>query len=159
MDMLRVPMSKRSYSNLSRRALLVAAGSSVFAAALPGLATGATQEQTRLSVSDAHRGALSQDLLLLDIRTPGEWAQTGLPEGGQPLDMQRPDFLQALDQLTDGDTSAPIALICATGGRSGWLSRQLKARGYSRIIDVPEGMFGSSAGPGWIRTGLPVVML
>ncbi|MCX8952452.1 rhodanese-like domain-containing protein, partial [Ruegeria sp. NA] len=36
------------------------------------------------------------------------------------------------------------------------LSNRLIEAGFTNIIDVPEGMLGSAAGPGWVRTGLPV---
>ncbi|WP_170782739.1 rhodanese-like domain-containing protein [Ruegeria lacuscaerulensis] len=109
-----------------------------------------------LSVQAAHEQAVSGDVLLLDIRTPREWDATGVGEGAYPLDMRRDDFVQALDQLTDGDRSAPIALICARGVRSARLSNRLSEAGFTNIIDVPEGMLGSAAGPGWVRSGLPV---
>lgn len=110
----------------------------------------------QLDVTAAHRQALSGDILLVDIRTPREWRATGVGEGAQPLDMRRDDFVQALTQLAKGDQTALVALICARGVRSARLSNQLTEAGFTNIIDVPEGMFGSAAGPGWVRTGLPV---
>ena len=110
----------------------------------------------QMDVSQAHRQAVSGDVLLVDIRTPREWRSTGIGQGAQPLDMRRDDFVQALKTLTGGDQSAPVALICARGVRSARLSNQLTEAGFTNIIDVPEGMLGSAAGPGWVRTGLPV---
>ncbi|GAA6158546.1 hypothetical protein NBRC116589_07200 [Ruegeria sp. HU-ET01832] len=109
-----------------------------------------------LSVEAAHQQALSGDILLLDIRTPREWQATGVGEGAHPLDMRRDDFVAALDQLTDGNKNAPVALICARGVRSARLSNRLSEAGFTNIIDVPEGMLGSAAGSGWVRAGLPV---
>lgn len=109
-----------------------------------------------LSVEDAHQQALTGGILLLDIRTPREWQSTGVGEGAHPLDMRRDDFVAALDQLTGGDRNAPVALICARGVRSARLSNRLSEAGFTNIIDVPEGMLGSAAGPGWVRAGLPV---
>lgn len=70
--------------------------------------------------------------------------------------MRRKDFIAALDQVTGGDKSVPVALICARGVRSARLSNRLTEAGYTNIIDVPEGMLGSPAGPGWLQSGLPV---
>ena len=92
----------------------------------------------------------------MDIRTPKEWQSTGIGEGAQTLDMRREDFVPALARLTQGDKSAAIALICARGVRSARLSNRLTEAGFTNIIDVPEGMLGSAAGPGWVRAGLPV---
>ncbi len=111
----------------------------------------------QLEVTQAHQQAIAGEVLLVDIRTPREWKATGVGQGAQPLDMRREDFIPALKQLTGGDTSAPVALICARGVRSARLSNQLSAAGFTNIIDVPEGMLGSAAGPGWVRAGLPVV--
>ncbi|WP_170400163.1 rhodanese-like domain-containing protein [Ruegeria arenilitoris] len=110
----------------------------------------------QLSVEDAHQQALSGDVLLVDIRTPREWKATGVGQGAYPLDMRRDDFEQVLAQLTGGDRTIPVALICARGVRSARLSNRLTEAGFTNIIDVPEGMLGSAAGPGWVRAGLPV---
>ncbi len=109
-----------------------------------------------LTVQQAHTQALAGEILLVDIRTPNEWRHTGLPEGAVPLDMRRADFLTVLADLTEGQKDAPIALICAGGVRSARLSRLLIAVGFTHILDVGEGMNGSSAGPGWLNSKLPV---
>lgn len=109
-----------------------------------------------LSVADAHAAAKAGDITLIDIRRPDEWARTGIGEGAHPIDMRRDDFTAELERIAGANKSAPIALICARGVRSARLSNQLTEAGYSRIIDVPEGMLGSGAGPGWIQRGLPV---
>ncbi|MEM9497842.1 MAG: rhodanese-like domain-containing protein [Pseudomonadota bacterium] len=108
------------------------------------------------SVAEAHQAAFEGDVLLIDIRRPDEWQRTGIGEGAIPLDMRRADFIDALETLTHGDRGTRIALICARGVRSARLSSALSEAGFDRIIDVPEGMLGSFAGPGWLRSGLPV---
>lgn len=110
----------------------------------------------KLTVAQAHEAAASGDVVLVDIRTPREWAQTGVPEGAHPIDMRRDDFLATLSQVAGTDKGRPIAVICARGVRSARLSRALTEAGYTNIVDVPEGMLGSAAGPGWLKTGLPV---
>lgn len=108
---------------------------------------------------EAHAAAASGDVLLIDIRRPEEWAQTGLGEHAVALDMRRADFVDALLAKVSGDVARPIALICASGVRSRHLSASLAAAGFHRVADVPEGMLGSRAGPGWLGRGLPVVAL
>jgi rhodanese-related sulfurtransferase len=117
--------------------------------------TQAMAEQT-LSPAKAFDKAKSGEIVLVDIRTPEEWAETGSGVGANRLDMQRPDFLAELDVLLGADKSRPVAFICAGGVRSQWVVRALHKHGYSGAIDVPEGMLGSAAGPGWIAHGLPV---
>ncbi len=104
----------------------------------------------------AHQRATAGEILLVDIRRPDEWAKTGVGEGAVPLDMRRDDFITELDKLVSGDKARPVALICARGVRSDRMSARLTEAGFSRIIDVPEGMLGSRAGPGWLARNLPV---
>lgn len=109
-----------------------------------------------LSPAEAHARAAAGEILLVDIRRPEEWAATGIPEGAVALDMRRPDFTDAL-RMAAGDSTAPVALICARGVRSAALANRLAAAGFSSLLDVPEGMLGSRAGPGWLARSLPVV--
>ncbi|MEL7100592.1 MAG: rhodanese-like domain-containing protein [Pseudomonadota bacterium] len=148
---------------LTRRFLLVAAGGATLAGAGAFGATwfnvGARNDGSGLlSPPDAHAAAAAGEVLLVDIRRPDEWRRTGLGAGAQPLDMRRPDFPQALAALVQGDIAAPIALICARGVRSRRLSAALAEAGFTNIIDIPEGMLGSGAGPGWLARGLPVTI-
>jgi rhodanese-related sulfurtransferase len=105
----------------------------------------------------AHQQAEAGAILLVDIRRPDEWTATGSGQGAHRLDMRREDFIDALSTLAGGDRSRPIALICTRGVRSASLAKALTESGFTRIINVPEGMLGSSDGPGWIARGLPVV--
>ncbi len=110
----------------------------------------------RITVAEAHEQASKGNVLLIDIRTPREWRASGIGEGAVPLDMRREDFVKALAELAGGDPATPVALICARGVRSARLSNRLIEAGFTNVIDVPEGMLGSAAGPGWVRAGLPV---
>ena len=109
-----------------------------------------------LTATQAFAKAATGKITLIDIRTPEEWAETGTGAGAQRLDMRRDDFVSALDKLLGGDRTKAVALICARGVRSSRLSRSLREGGFTNIIDVPEGMLGSYAGPGWLERGLPV---
>lgn len=141
---------------LNRRNLLLGAGS----AAVAGMGAWAMRpgfEGTGMTPPEAHEAAVAGKVLLVDIRRPEEWRKTGVGEGAHPLDMRREDFVEALLALTGGDRSRPVALICASGARSDRTSLKLEKAGFTRIIDVPEGMTGSRAGPGWVARNLPVV--
>jgi rhodanese-related sulfurtransferase len=105
---------------------------------------------------EAHRLALAGAITLVDIRRPDEWAATGRREGALRLDLRRPDFTEALAERVGGVRDAPIALICARGVRSARLANRLAEAGFTHVLDVPEGMLGSAAGPGWLARGLPL---
>ncbi len=111
-----------------------------------------------MSVADAHKKALAKELILIDIRTSDEWKDSGVPASATPLTMHQSAarFFGGLDRLTLFDKSKPIALICATGVRTTFLQKILRKEGYSNIINVAEGMYGSKFGPGWLKAGLPV---
>lgn len=110
----------------------------------------------QISVQRAHDLARSGTINLVDIRRPGEWKQTGVGKSAHRISMHQKGFVGRLDKLTGGDRSKPIALICARGNRSSRMKAKLNAAGFTNIINVPEGMFGSSAGPGWLARKLPL---
>ena len=136
---------------VTRRHFLAAAAASVpFSMGASAWAAG------QLSAADAHKQALDGELLLVDIRTHGEWKQTGLGATAKAISMHKPGFVDKLAEAAGQDKNKKIALICATGGRSRWLQGQLAKFGFTNVVDVSEGMLGSAAGQGWLKAGLPV---
>jgi rhodanese-related sulfurtransferase len=117
---------------------------------------GAEVGSADLSAPDALAQADAGKITLIDIRRPEEWAATGIAQPAVPIDMRRDDFAVALLEAVNGDRAQPVALICARGVRSARLARALREAGFEQVLDVPEGMVGSGAGPGWISRGLPV---
>lgn len=119
-----------------------------------------TQAGPELTAVQAREGVASGGLTLIDIRTPGEWRQTGVAQGARRIDMRQPGgpkgFAEAVTKAVGGNKDAPIALICRTGNRSGVMQAALLEQGFTRVYNVREGMAGSSAGAGWVRQGLPV---
>ena len=71
---------------------------------------------------------LSQTLLdskipIVDIRTKGEWIETGIIEGSIPImffdEQGKFDLKSFLDELNQKvDTTKPFAIICRTGNRT-----------------------------------------
>ena len=113
--------------------------------------------QEKIDVATAINLAQNGDALLLDIRTPAEWKKTGVSPLATTLNMHSSSFGEDLMRLINSNRDVPIAVICATGGRSAYLSSLLDDAGFSAVYDVTEGMLGSSAGPGWIAAGLPTI--
>jgi rhodanese-related sulfurtransferase len=146
-------------SRFSRRQILIAGtGAGIVAATAAFAVTHRDRfEGAEMSPPEVLVAVQAGDLMLIDIRRPDEWDGTGMAEGAQPLDMRRDDFVAALTTLAAGELDRPIALICARGVRSDRTSARLLDAGFTNIIDVPEGMLGSAAGPGWLERGLPVV--
>lgn len=111
-----------------------------------------------MSVTDAHAKAQKGEIILVDVRTPDEWKQTGVPASAHTITMHQPgpQLLKQLDDVLGGDRSKPLAIICRTGNRTGSLAGPLEQAGYKTVINVAEGMAGGRSGPGWAKTGLPI---
>ncbi|QFT57559.1 molybdopterin biosynthesis protein MoeB [Sulfitobacter sp. THAF37] len=129
-------------------------GGGVFAARWYNI--GSAPGDGALTAPEAFRRAEAGEILLVDIRRPDEWAATGVPRGAVPLDMRRADFSATLSAALGGDRTRPVALICARGVRSSRMADRMGKAGFTTVLDVPEGLLGSGAGPGWLNRGLPV---
>ncbi len=138
----------------SRRVFLTGA----IAAVAAGIALKATPVQAgeaTMTPPEAHMAAVAGDIILVDIRTPPEWAETGIGEGAIALDMTQKDFVDSLVKLRNAYPEKPIAVICRTGNRSGYVFDALNKQGFPGLVNVPEGMAGGRNGKGWIPRGLP----
>ena len=114
-----------------------------------------------MSVLEAQKRVSTGTLLLIDVRSPGEWRDTGLATGAVPISIHREDglegFVSEVRDRTNGNLSRQIALICASGIRSARAARALNKAGYESLLNVREGMLGNfKDGPGWLKRGLPL---
>lgn len=135
---------------LARRQVLTALGGLILGA------TGAWAQAPQITPEQASKLVEEGKLVLIDIRTPDEWRQTGVPKGAHRITMGASDFVARLTEATGGDRSRPIGLICRTGNRSSHLQAAMLRAGYSQTLDVMGGVAGSGSEPGWIRRGLPM---
>jgi rhodanese-related sulfurtransferase len=137
---------------LTRRSAMM---TMVTTAVVPSL--GFAQSSEIWAVNDTHEALQKDQIRLIDVRSRQEWEDTGVAEGAWAISLHENRFPERLFAARNQADGRPVALICATGGRSGSLMRSLRQAGYSGFIDVSEGMLGSTLGPGWIAAGLPVV--
>jgi len=140
---------------ISRRRLLASAAAMTAAAAFPAFAIAKEPAITVMDPKEAHDKAGKGELLLVDVRTPQELKQTGLPDGAHHIELA-PTFLDKLNKLTGGDKTKPVAFMCATGARSNYVAKELVKRGWTHVIDVAGGVFGGPKGKGWKAEGLPL---
>ncbi len=126
-----------------------------------GLARTASADPLMITADVAHQRARTGDVTLIDIRSPGEWNQTGVPKGAIAVTMHDDKGVEAFYKkvlaVVGQDKSKPIAVICAAGNRSSWAQKFLASRGFLNIQNVAEGLFGNGLLPGWLARGLPVV--
>jgi rhodanese-related sulfurtransferase len=117
----------------------------------PGIAC--AQSVQSMAVGEAREAARSEDLVLVDIRTPREWRESGVPDVAVPLDMTAKGFVPALLELRRANPSRRLGLICATGARSRYVANWLVQNGVQGVVDVPAGMHTRE---GWLAKKLPV---
>ena len=129
---------------------LLSAVASLLMMSVPALAV------TDINPADAAAKVESGEIVLIDIRTPPEWAQTGVAAPAHALDMTNPKFLVDLQALLAANPGKAPAFICRTGNRTTYPQQALQEMGFSNVYNVKEGMAGSGAGPGWVQRGLPV---
>jgi rhodanese-related sulfurtransferase len=105
--------------------------------------------------NDGLKRKLAEGAVLVDIRRPDEWKETGIVEGAHLLTFfdsagkVNPGFLDSFTALAGKDD--PVVLICRTGSRSSVVARYFADRGGYRQIDhVEKGITG------WIAGGNPV---
>ncbi len=103
-----------------------------------------------MTAAEAHAAAQSGDVVLIDIRTPAEWRETGIPAAAHAIDMYEgpKDFTDKLLQTVGGDPTRRVALICRTGNRSATLQAHLAKAGFTNVVDVAEGVAGGRFGQG-----------
>ncbi|MCI2400628.1 rhodanese-like domain-containing protein [Aliiroseovarius subalbicans] len=78
--------------------------------------------------------------LIVDIRRPEEWQQTGVIDGARLVTFKDPaSFLSEVGpELTDG---RPLVLICRTGNRTQAAASALLGRIPNAIVSAEGGMF------------------
>jgi len=118
-------------------------------------------EPVKIIANDfAHAQAQADGLTIIDVRTPNEWRQSGMPAGAKGATIYRgkdqSDFLAEIAKITGGDKAAPVALICAHGVRSARAAEILSKAGYRQVYDIKGGMLGDRQSRGWTASNLPI---
>lgn len=145
----------------SRRSFLSFGASAIIAGLLVGSGPAKAGDDAKgaefstMKPDQAYKAALAGEIILIDIRRPEEWAETRVGEGAIGLDMRAENFVPTLVALRRANPGKPIALICRTGNRTGYVTSALAGQGFPDLVDVSEGMVGGANGPGWLSRGLP----
>jgi rhodanese-related sulfurtransferase len=126
------------------------------AAMLLVLTTTLAWGQSKIDAPTALDLAKKGEIVLVDIRRPSEWQETGVASVARPITMHEDGFVAKLEKLIKANPGKKVALICAGGVRSARMQSILSNMGVTDAIDVTEGMMGNGDKPGWIARGLPV---
>jgi rhodanese-related sulfurtransferase len=87
------------------------------------------------------------DLVILDVRTPEEFAEGHL-EGATLMNFYDADFS---DQVSTLDPDAPYLIYCRSGNRSGQTVGIMQDLGFADVANIDGGIVA------WLNSDLPVV--
>lgn len=117
------------------RVLLAALG----LVALTGCSVASGNEESSKQESGARpspREAVAQAAVVVDVRTPGEFAGGHLERAiNIPID-ELDARLTELDRALDGDRSKKLVVYCASGRRSGIAKDLLEKKGYGAVTNA-----------------------
>jgi rhodanese-related sulfurtransferase len=83
-----------------------------------------------------------QDVVLIDVRTPEEFAQ-GAIKGSVNIDFfNQQAFIKQISSL---DKNKPVYLYCRSGNRSMKAARQLVSLGFEKVYDLAGGYMAWSS--------------
>lgn len=133
---------------MNRRALLT--GAAVF---LCARGSTAQTSPTTLTAREARDALANGKLVLVDIRTPSEWADTGVPRGAIRLDAEGAGFELRLAGIRLDNRGKRVALIDRTGGLATSVQQKLGQRGWRDLLTVRGGVLGPG---GWMAEKLPM---
>ena len=90
---------------------------------------------------------LGEDIQLIDVRTPQEFAEGHL-KGAILIDYTQSDFMNRMSKL---DKSKDLYIYCRSGNRSGKASRKLESMGFPKVYDLKGGILN------WNQNNMKVV--
>ena len=113
-------------------------------------ASATTTKAVIKDVSAAEFQRLIADLdkgLLIDVRTPEEWAEGHLKGAAHKDYWKEDDFDAAMNTIP---RDRPVLVYCAAGGRSGLAANELHQGGHLEVYNLEDGITG------WQDAGYPV---
>lgn len=102
-----------------------------------------------LAPSDFAAAAKLPDTVLLDVRTPAEFASGHLP-GAVNIDIESADFGQ---QVMGLDQSKNYAVYCRSGNRSKAATTAMQQVGFTKLFDLSGGINAWTSAGGEVVTG------
>jgi rhodanese-related sulfurtransferase len=118
-----------------------------------GMVADAKQRIENLTVNEVSRELETDDVVVVDIREPGEVAQTGMIAGAVHAPRGMIEFYADATSpyyRPEFETDRRIILYCASGGRSALAADALQRLGFQRIAHLDGGL------KAWMAAGLPV---
>ena len=106
-----------------------------------------TAGATNMDVLDFSKKITESGVVILDVRTPGEFAE-GYIEGARMIDFQGGSFETEIASL---DKNATYAVYCRSGNRSGQAVKIMQDAGFPNLFNLEGGVID------WANQGMPLV--
>lgn len=121
---------------------------SAFLVLVNSCSTGQSKQGSfELSPADFAKKLKAQpNALLLDVRSPGEFARGALPNA-KNIDWNGPDFEWATSEFSKAD---PVFVYCLSGGRSASAAAQMRSLGFTKVYEMEGGLMK------WRAEGIPM---
>ena len=129
-------------------ALVAVTGLSACSSSAPSSSSTAQGTGQHLAADDFSKAMSKPGTVVLDVRTPAEFAGGHLPQA-QMIDFKAGDFATKIEAL---DKTATYAVYCRSGSRSNAAMEQMAAAGFKNVYDLGGGIGA------WQTMGGPMVM-
>lgn len=115
---------------------------------LAGCSSTGSATTVNLNVSEFSQKITEPDVIILDVRTPEEFA-SGHIEGALNIDFNGGDFANEITRLNPSDN---YAIYCRSGSRSGQAASIMHKAGFHDVSNLNGGVID------WTNAGLPLVL-
>ena len=115
---------------------------------LAGCSSTGSATTVDLNVSEFSQKINEPDVIILDVRTPEEFA-SGHIEGALNIDFNSGDFANEITRLNPSET---YAIYCRSGSRSGQAASIMHKAGFHDVSNLNGGVID------WTDAGLPLVL-
>ena len=115
---------------------------------LAGCSSTGSATTVNLNVSEFSQKITEPDVIILDVRTPEEFA-SGHIEGALNIDFNSGDFANEITRLNPSEN---YAIYCRSGSRSGQAASIMHKAGFHDVSNLNGGVID------WTDAGLPLVL-
>jgi rhodanese-related sulfurtransferase len=115
---------------------------------LAGCSSTGSATSVNLNVSEFSQKITEPDVIILDVRTPEEFA-SGHIEGALNIDFNSGDFANEITRLNPSEN---YAIYCRSGSRSGQAASIMHKAGFHDVSNLNGGVID------WTNAGLPLVL-
>ncbi len=136
---------------LAISAMAAITGISACSSSAPASSSTSSASGQHMTASDFSTAMKKPGTIVLDVRTPAEYASGHLPQA-QNIDIEAADFATRIAAL---DKKATYAVYCHSGNRSGVAMDQMLAANFTHVYDLAGGIGAWQSMGGTMEMGSP----